>query len=255
MNSKFLLIFLVSVLAKPAFSQVGKLPPKQYQPTVLVELYSSEGCSSCPFADEFLKELIHISDSSKTPVYAIDFHVDIWNRSGWVDPFSDSSYSMRQQEYVFRKKLTSMYTPMVFVNGSDKEFAGGDKRGIGRAIQETLQRPSNHYLRSGATGIPNEDSIFVAYQIWGDIDSFDLKVAMVQKEINSLVKGGENMGLTLHHHNTVRKLISYPLTGNEGRVKFPLNRELDPSNLRMVVFLQHKRTWRIVATDQMTFER
>lgn len=248
------ILLFVSTLCNFSFAQdLRKLPAKQYQPTVLVELFSSEGCSSCPFADEFTSEIIHISDSSKTPVYVIDYHVDIWNRSGWVDPFSDSTYTLRQQEYVYRKKLTSMFTPMIFVNGSDKEYAGGDKRSVGKAIQTELTRPSNNYLSTGATGVPNEDSIMVKYHVWGPTDSLMIMVALVQRQINSLVKGGENSGLTLHHHNVVRQLKSYPVTGEEGFVKFPVNHQLDLTNFRLVVFLQHQRTWKVVATDQLNF--
>jgi hypothetical protein len=69
---------------------------KMYQNNVLIELYSSEGCSSCPIADAFMQEVIHLSDSTMSPVYVIDYHVDYWNKSGWVDPFSDSLYTKKQ---------------------------------------------------------------------------------------------------------------------------------------------------------------
>lgn len=246
----FLTSFSPFVWAQEKPSNTGK----DYQPAVLVELFSSEGCSSCPYADQFLKELIDISDSSKSPVYVIDYHVVIWNRSGWVDPFSDSAYSIRQQEYLYKKKLTAMYTPMVFVNGGDKDLAGGDKRGIGTAIQSNLMKPSKHYLRSGVTGIENEDSLMVAFQIWGNIDSMDLKVALVQREINSQVKGGENAGLILHHHNVVRGLYNYPLTANEGMFKITMSRELNLDNFRLVLFVQQRNNFKVVAADQLTFK-
>jgi hypothetical protein len=255
MKKGFLCILLLTSLVITTQAQNSKsLPVKQYQPAVLIELFSSEGCSSCPFASKFLKEVIDISDSSKTPVFVIDYHVDIWNRSGWVDPFSDSIFSMRQQEYVYRKKLTSMYTPMVFVNGGDKDFAGADKRAIGNAIQGVLTQPSNYYLRTGVTAVENEDSLLVAYQIWGELDSFDLRVAFIQKEINNQVKGGENAGMILHHHNVVKQLTTRHLTNNEGFMKIPVNRDLNLDNFRMVVFVQHQRTWKVVATDQLTFK-
>jgi hypothetical protein len=226
---------------------------KLYQPAVLIELFSSEGCGSCPFADQFLKEVIHISDSSKSPVYVIDYHVVIWNKSGWVDPFSDSAYSLRQQEYVYRKNLKALYTPMVFINGSDKDYAGGDKRGIGMAIQSALSKPSKHYLRSRVTGVANEDSLLIAYQTWGNIDSMQLMAAFVQKEINSQVKGGENAGLVLHHHNVVRGIFTQHIKTSEGMFKIPVNADLNLENFRIVLFLQHKRTWEVVATDQLNF--
>lgn len=251
--SIFILVQLTITFASIA-QNLKPAASKQYQPAVLIELFSSEGCSSCPFASAFLKEVIDISDSSNTPVYVIDYHVDIWNRSGWVDPFSDSLFSMRQQEYVHRKKLVTMYTPMVFVNGGDKDYAGADKKGIGTAIQNILSNPSNFYMRTGVTAIENEDSLLVAYQIWGELDSFDLRVAFVQKEINNQVKGGENSGMILHHHNIVKFIKTKHLTSNEGMMKIPINRDLNLDNFRMVLFLQHQRTWKVVATDQLTFK-
>lgn len=227
---------------------------KLYQPAVLIELFSSEGCGSCPYAGAFLKEVIQISDSSKSPVYVIDYHVVIWNKSGWVDPFSDSAYSLRQQEYVYRKNLKALYTPMVFINGSDKDYAGGDKRGIGMGIQSALSKPSKHYLRSRVTGIANEDSLLVAYQAWGNLDSMQLMIAFVQKEINSQVKAGENAGLVLHHQNVVRGIYTQQIKTEEGMFKIPVNQDLNLENFRLVLFLQHKRTWDIVAADQLNFK-
>lgn len=253
MKKRILFFFCLSLGLKTLFAQTTA-EPKLFQPAVLVELFSSEGCSSCPYADEFLKEVIDISDSSKSPVYVIDYHVVIWNRSGWVDPFSDSAYSLRQQEYMYKKKLTAMYTPMVFINGGDKEFAGGDKRGIGQKIQEILTKPSKHFLRCGITGVENEDSLMLAYQIWGDIDSCDIKIAFIQKEINSSVQGGENKGMILHHHNVVKGLFTKPLTSKDGLIKIPVNRNLNLDNFRVVAFIQHRRTWQIFAADQMTFK-
>lgn len=254
MKKLFVSLLFLSFGLNQTFAQTAvKVEEKLYQPAVLIELFSSEGCGSCPYADQFLKEVIQISDSSKSPVYVIDYHVVIWNRSGWVDPFSDSAYSLRQQEYVHRKNLKALYTPMVFINGSDKDYAGGDKRGIGMAIQSALSKPSKHYLRSRVTGIANEDSLLLAYQAWGNIDSMQLMVAFVQKEINSQVKGGENAGLILHHQNVVKGLYKQEISAQEGMFKIPVNRELNLENFRMVLFLQHKRTWNIVAADQVSF--
>ncbi|MCF8253623.1 MAG: DUF1223 domain-containing protein [Bacteroidia bacterium] len=253
MIKKTIFFFCLALGYFSSSAQLSNPEPKLFQPSVLVELFSSEGCSSCPFADEFLKEVVNISDSNKMPVYVIDYHVVIWNRSGWVDPFSDSAYSLRQQEYMYKKKLNALYTPMVFVNGSDKDYAGADKRGIGTIISNTLSQGSPNFLRSGVTAVENEDSLMVAYQYWGDYDSCEIRVALVQKEINSQVKGGENSGLILHHHNVVRDFTTHPINNKEGMFKIYMNHELNLENYRLVVFVQDKNTWRIRAVDQLTF--
>jgi hypothetical protein len=81
-------------------------------------------------------------------------------------------------------------------------------------------------------------------------------VAFVQREINSQVKGGENSGLILHHHNVVRGLFTHDLKGSrDGMFKIPVNRDLNLDNYRLVLFLQHKRTWQVMAVDQLTFKQ
>jgi hypothetical protein len=120
---------------------------KMYQNNVLIELFSSEGCSSCPIADAFMQEVIHLSDSTTSPVYVIDYHVDYWNKSGWVDPFSDSLYTKKQMNYALKKAEKNLYTPMAFVNGGNAH-AGADKKGIS---VETILRVSLSVLKISST--------------------------------------------------------------------------------------------------------
>ncbi|MBC7381949.1 MAG: DUF1223 domain-containing protein [Bacteroidia bacterium] len=228
--------------------------PQFFQPSVLIELFSSEGCSSCPVADAFMKEILAISDSSKTAVYVLDYHVDIWNRSGWVDPYSDSTYSLRQQNYVFKKKFAAMYTPMAIINGGNKDYAGSDKGGIGRKVSELLNKPSKHFIRTAVAPATNEDSIVIAYNIWGNIDSCDFHAVLVQREIKNMVTAGENKNKVLEHHNVVKKMISIPLKMNKGYVKMGISRDLNVESYRLIVFMQHRRTWDIMASDQLSFD-
>lgn len=247
----FTFIFLGTLFAqKDAAQPAGEL----FKPSVLIELFSSEGCGSCPIADDFMREIIEISDSNKMPVYVLDYHVVIWNRSGWVDPFSDSAYSLRQQNYVFKKHLPALYTPMAFINGSEKDYAGSDKKSIGMKIQETLSKPSKHFMRCGVTPAENEDSIVVGYKIWGNIDSTNLNVVLVQKRINNMVTAGENKDKILHHHNVARKMISIPLKEKQGIVKMGIKRDFNLENFRLLVFIQHQRTYEVFTTDQLSFD-
>jgi hypothetical protein len=99
---KYIKIIFTLIFSHCAFNSFSQraLDTNQFQPSILIENFTSEGCSSCPEGDKFMGELIHLSDSTNNPVYIIDFHVDIWNRSGWVDPLSDSVYSARQRTYL-----------------------------------------------------------------------------------------------------------------------------------------------------------
>src|SRR5262245_43259594 len=93
-----------------------------YAPVVILELFTSEGCSSCPPADKLLPELTKLGSN----IIPISFHVDYWNRLGWVDPFSSSNYSDRQRKYGEQFKLESIYTPQLVVNG-EYELVGSNR--------------------------------------------------------------------------------------------------------------------------------
>ena len=238
---------------KPTENTTGQ-KPILYQPSILIEMFSSEGCSSCPVADEFMGELIHMSDSVGLAVYVIDFHVDIWNRSGWVDPYSDSNYTKRQQTYLKKKSIQSTYTPMAFINGGDKDFAGSDKPGIGRTLHALINTPSQHFLRTAVGPVEGQDSMQLTYQAWGNIDSCDLRVAFIQKRINNMVMGGENSGLVLHHHNIVRNFYTLPTDGKDkGTIKIGYNPDFNMENFAVISYLQHQRTWKVLAADRITF--
>jgi hypothetical protein len=225
---------------------------KMYQNNVLIELFSSEGCSSCPIADAFMKEVIHLSDSTASPVFVIDYHVDYWNKSGWIDPFSDSVYTKKQMNYALKKEEKNLYTPMAFVNGG-KALAGADKKGISIEITQNLSKPNPNFLKLGVAAEPNEDSLIVAYRFWGPMDSLELNIAFVQREINSEVKGGENANQILHHHNLCRKLITAPLTKSEGKTKIYVNPAINLDNFRIIGYVQNPRTLKIHGIDQLTF--
>ena len=225
---------------------------KMYQNNVLIELFSSEGCSSCPIADAFMQEVIHLSDSTTSPVYVIDYHVDYWNKSGWVDPFSDSLYTKKQMNYALKKAEKNLYTPMAFVNGGNAH-AGADKKGISVEITQNLSKPNPNFLKLGVSAEQGEDSLIVAYRFWGPMDSLELNIAFVQREINSAVKGGENANQILHHHNICRKLITTPLVKSEGKTKIYVSPSINLDNFRIIGYVQNPRNLKIHGVDQLTF--
>ena len=167
--------FSTVTLAQPAATP-------QYKPSVLVEFFTSEGCSSCEVADEFSQNIKAISDSSKSMVYTIDWHVDLWDKSGWKDPFSDSTYTLRQHQMAVLNKQTAVFTPMAFVNGKGALPAGA-KKDVGLLIQQTLQIPSQHFLLFSASWIASSKQLMVEYEIKGVPDSLNVVFVMVEKEI------------------------------------------------------------------------
>ncbi|MEO6849831.1 MAG: DUF1223 domain-containing protein, partial [Mucilaginibacter sp.] len=103
----------------------------------VVELFTSEGCSSCPPADAVVAKVQ--KESANKPVYILAYHVDYWNRLGWKDVFSSPEYSARQNQYAHWLKLSSVYTPQVVVNGRT-EFVGSEEGALRGAISTNLQK-------------------------------------------------------------------------------------------------------------------
>lgn len=250
MKYKFLSLVLLSVML------CNRLQAQQMQqtvPTVLIELFSSEGCSSCPMADQFLQELLTIADSVQAPVFCVDYHVDIWNQSGWVDRFSDTSFSRRQREYMVKTKQQAMFTPMIFVNGGGA-IPGNAKSEVSKLINENMRTKPKTGLVAKAGYIQEINTLIVDYEIEGDIDSCSLQLVLAYKEIESKVTAGENAGQTLVHHHTAKTWKEVPLNGKRiGRTEIKLPDDVPFSNLLLVTFVQHQPTWKVLATDQLMF--
>jgi hypothetical protein len=162
----------------------------QSRPAV-VELFTSQGCSSCPPAEAYLGELAQHKD-----VLALAFHVDYWDDLGWKDPFSSRISTDRQ--YVYSKVLgrSSVYTPQVVIDGKD-EFVGTDRRQIGRAL--AVARTG---VRLGIS-VEREDLVVELAALQKAVPSAVLLVTYLRKATSSIGRG-ENAGRTLEEFNIVR---------------------------------------------------
>jgi hypothetical protein len=239
------------VLSNLAYSQLLKQPEKKgFMPVVLIENFSSEGCSSCPEADKFLGEVIHIADSAAKPVYVIDFHVDVWNRSGWVDKYSDSLYTQRQMNYVGKMDSIPMYTPQSFLNGI-LSVPGSDKKSITNFIKQTLSRPNENFLKLNAFQT-HPDTLILEYEIFGNTDSLLINFAITDNNIYSKVTAGENAGKLLYHHNVVRLFKTEKVKGNKGKSYWIIPKGFNFKQTRVTAYTQHENTWFVTAADQLT---
>jgi hypothetical protein len=197
------LFFSLSVLLASMMSGLKKEEP--FKPVAVIELFTSQGCSSCPPADKLLSETIVNSRSEQ--VFALSFHVDYWNRLGWKDPFSDRKYSERQRAYAVRFDLRSIYTPQMIVNGS-KEFTGSDRTALTKALHEALSRNAEAQfktftIRNATTGSPE-----ITYALEGNFTGCTLHIAFISPIENTIVKRGENEGRTLMNPNVVKHFFS-----------------------------------------------
>lgn len=202
----------------------------------VLELFTSEGCSSCPPADELLAKIQ--KEAKDKPVYLLAYHVDYWDRQGWKDVFSNADYSKRQVQYGNWLNNPQIYTPQVIVNGK-AEFVGSEESQIRLAI---LKQMANH---SGTTltlqAHQTEKEVQVEYQVAGAPKGSILAIAIVQKNAQSKVARGENAGRELSHVQIVRKLQSIALnaTGN-GTVTIALPKDFHAQNFEILGLIQDK---------------
>jgi len=183
-------------------------------PVALVELFTSEGCSSCPSADRVLSRIEDWREQSGSNVITLAFHVDYWNRLGWRDRFSDRVYSDRQRWYAMHKPEPRVYTPQMIVQGTG-EFIGSHEAEIRRAIGGALDQPMKVNLRLEAT--PLEQGAWeVHYQVEPARAADHLSLALVQHLATTEVAAGENAGETLTHVNVVLDYANKHVDGGRG---------------------------------------
>jgi hypothetical protein len=113
---------------------------------VIVELFTSQGCSSCPSADKNLAEIVENAERNHEPVYGLSFHVDYWNHLGWKDPYSNRAFTERQRNYAKLMNSESIYTPQIVING-ENEFVGSNVKSIRGTIAAELASKKIHSLR------------------------------------------------------------------------------------------------------------
>ncbi len=209
-----------------------------YTPIAVLELFTSEGCSSCPSADKLLPQLAKL-DSNIIP---LSFHVDYWNRLGWTDPFSSNEYSERQRNYARQLNLESVYTPQLVVNG-EYELVGSNRGHAESAIKKALADKATVQLTIENVK-KNNDKLSFIVRSEGDFKKTNLLAALVQKKATMNVKTGENSGTKLSHTNVVRTLLQQTAAQkNEFELNWPSN--LSNDNWQLVIYTQHKADLKI----------
>jgi len=178
----------------------------------LVELYTSEGCSSCPPADELLARLATDATRAGNPVAALSFHVTYWNQLGWMDRFSDEAFTQRQRAYAHRFELKSLYTPQMIVDGGS-EFVGSNAAAAERALHEALAHARSTSLVLEARA--DHDGVSATCHVASAPAGSVLWIAWADAAHASAPDGGENQGRRLHHVNVVRALERVSIDGGK----------------------------------------
>ena len=204
-----LLIFGATVLSAGALVRAAE-ERSGGQPFAVVELFTSEGCSSCPPAEELLSRIAADARTSGRPIHVVAFHVDYWDRLGWKDPFSAAAYTERQHRYGAAFRATGVYTPQMIVNGREG-FNGSDGRKASSEINQALAHPGRVAV-SLRIGLGKERGHYgVRYEVSPVPVGAVLNVAVTQDGLVVKVNSGENGGKTLKHDGVVRGFKTLPL--------------------------------------------
>lgn len=176
--------------------------PREPGTPVLVELFTSEGCSSCPPADALLRHLHETQPVGGADVIVLSEHVDYWNRQGWTDPFSSAAFTARQQDYVTRLGAESLYTPQAIVDGR-AEVIGNDRPALTAAIRAAAARPKTPLQVTAAAD--GAATIRVSVHGVGLPARADVIVALAEDDLTVQVARGENAHKRLQHSGVVRR--------------------------------------------------
>ncbi len=222
---------------------------------VLVELFTSEGCSSCPPADELLRQLLRNQPVPGVEVVAISEHVDYWNRLGWRDPFSSAQYSERQSDYARALGSAQVYTPQLVVDGQ-RQVIGNDSAAVRGALAAAVATPRARVsVGASRSGDGKTMSIRVliddlSAEVAAGDPSIDVLVAVVEDGLTSNVSRGENARRELHHDAVARLMnrlgtvsTSAPTAELSGVVELPQGSR---GPLRVIAFLQRRAGLQVV---------
>jgi hypothetical protein len=254
-----LLLAAIAVLFQPSSHVFGRSPSPARSP-VVVELFTSEGCSSCPPADALLAKLAEQPPAENVQVIALEEHVDYWDELGWVDPFSSREWTSRQYSYAGPLGNGNPYTPQMVVQGQ-AEFVGNH---ASQARQKILDAAGNATApvaleQSKGDGKPAVNLAVSIGKFTGTAKGGGAEVwlAITETGLHSAVTGGENAGHELRHAAIVRTMRKIGEAKADGEPSFsanataPLRAEWKRENLRAVVFVQEKKSRRILGAAEI----
>ncbi len=212
-----------TLLAAPAFAATQCSATSGATVPVVVELYTSEGCDSCPPADRWLSKTV-TERSNDAAFIALAFHVDYWDYIGWKDPFAQPAFAQRQAALAKSGGASGVYTPQIFVNGKDDRSwtSGVPRQSAGGKLPATA--------KFSVVSMWRDDSLNISGMLATPAGNVRLRYAVTENGLVSAVKAGENRGVTLRHDAVVRAHGSINIAGNGTfALNVPLPRAIRPS--------------------------
>lgn len=265
-RSPFLYVSLAAVLGgwiffhprHEASAALSPTPDGQPRP-VLVELFTSEGCSSCPPADALLKRLSEQQPLEGVHLIALEEHVDYWNHLGWVDPFSSLAYSDRQDEYARSLGTGSVYTPQMVVDGQFEVVGSRGEEALKTILKAAAQPKLEITIQRSDKSTPEKPTLTVQVSNPQGLalrDSADLWVAITETNLQSDVKAGENSGEQLKHAAVVRSLRKietlHDLSGYKGDVTLGVDGKWKRDNLSAVIIVSDRKSHKVIGAASAT---
>lgn len=218
---------------------------------VLLELFTSEGCSSCPPADRLLQKLDRTQPVAGADLIVLSEHVDYWDRLGWKDPFSSAENTERQQRYSDVFHLDSIFTPQLVIDGKH-QVTGSDWQAASAAIGDVIKSPKQPLTLS--TPVRDGDRIQVRVDLSAGSGQGVMYVVLAENSMQTQVLRGENSGRSLTHVAVVRRFVKIgnvkkdqPFTKD---VQVPLDKGVGAQGLRVIAFLQDSRNSQVLAVAQ-----
>lgn len=249
------LLVLVSLLAFHCAAASDPPAPGACSP-VLVELFTSEGCSSCPPADELLEKLDGTQPIPGAQVIVLSEHVDYWDHDGWKDAYSSKFFTDRQDDYVRRFRLNSSYTPQMVVDGAT-QMNGSRVQSVAQAI-EGASRHAKIPIRISSVSVANAKALRVHLEVEalpGDFKTrkAEIFVAVALDHAQSHVSGGENKGRDIRHVAVVESIDKVG-TVEKGKnfdreVAVKVKSTADLANLRLIAFVQEPDAGEVVGAS------
>ncbi len=210
---------------------------------VVLELFTSQGCSSCPSADAVLAKYA-LQNNPK--IISLSFHVDYWNYIGWKDPFSKAQFTERQRNYANQLNAQGNYTPQIIINGKH-ELVGSNENQIKKLVDKELILETKNSISIKKQNIAKEQ-LNVEYELNSYVPNTVVNVALVKKKELTNIKRGENSGLKQTNYNIVFNFMTIPTSQKlNNKTSFEFKSNWLSSDFEIVAYLQNTKTGQIIS--------
>ena len=226
-------LILASLLTSPAFADNSIVVKSGARQTAVVELYTSEGCSSCPSADRWLSELV-TAPRQELDVLALAFHVDYWDYLGWKDRFSNADYTRRQRVLGANNLQRTIYTPEFFVNGVEV-------RGAGKILEKIQQANKQQPPLDLQLTVSRDDTVLVlslqSPSRRDTIGQIHHRYLVYENNLSTDVERGENSGKVLRHQQVVRYMSPASSLQEQNRHRIEIAPDWQAENIGVAVLV------------------